>query len=101
MTRNYIGKKGSNDVTLSQGPGLSSNDCKYIWLLHFICNAEKEVCCILSKNIALCLIKYPLNRAEVKKANREFLQKFELPMVLGCVDGKHIPISEPHKNAYD
>ena len=57
--------------------------------ISFTCNAVKEVCCILSKNIAPCMIKYPSCKAEVEKANREFLQKFGLPRVLECIDGTH------------
>ena len=47
------------------------------------------------------MIKYPSSKAKVEKANREFLQKFGFPMVLGYIDGTHIHISEPHKNHYD
>ena len=50
------------------------------------CNAVKEVCHTLSKNIAPCLIRYPSNKAEVEKANREFLQKFGFSRVLRRVD---------------
>ena len=60
------------------------------------CNAVKEVCRILAKNIAPCMIKNPSSKTEVKKANQEFLQKFGFPRVLGCIDGTHIPISEPN-----
>ena len=47
------------------------------------------------------MIKYPSSKAKVEKANREFLKKFRFPSVLGCIDGTHIHISEPHKNHYD
>ena len=47
------------------------------------------------------MFKYPSSKAKVEKANREFLQKFGFPMVLGCIDGTHIHISEPHENHYD
>ena len=65
------------------------------------CNSVKEVCCILSNNIASCMIKYSSSKAEVKKANQEFLQKFGFPRVLWCINGRHIPISEPHKNPHN
>ena len=65
------------------------------------CNAVKEVCHILSKNIAPCMIKYLSSKAKVEKANREFLQKIGFPRVLGCIDGTHIPISEPQENPHD
>ena len=64
-------------------------------------NAVKEVYRILSKNIAPCMSKYPSSKAEVEKVNREFLQKFGFPRVLGCIDVNHIPISEPHENPHD
>ena len=91
MTLHYVKDQGSIVVTPNVfGYSISST-----------CNAVKEVCRILSKNIASCMIKYPSSKAEVKKANREFLQKFGFPRVLGCIDGTHIPISEPHENPYD
>ena len=65
------------------------------------CNAVKEVSRILSKNIALCLIKHPSRMAEIEKWNREVLQKIGFPRVLGCVDGTHIPLSEPRENPDD
>ena len=65
------------------------------------CNNVEEVCRILSKNIASCLIKNSSSKAEVKKANRDFLQKFGSLRVLGCINGTHIPISEPHENPHD
>ena len=65
------------------------------------CYAEKELCLILSKNIAPCLIKYSSSKVEVEKANREFLQKFGFPGVLGCVDGTRIPTFELHENPRD
>ena len=65
------------------------------------CNAVKEVYHILSKNIAPYMIKYPLSKVEVEKENQEFLQKFQFPRVLACMDETNIPISEPHKNPHD
>ena len=65
------------------------------------CNAVKEVCRILSKNIAPCMIKYLSSKAKVEKANREVLQKIGFPRVLGCIDGTHNPISEPQENPHD
>ena len=47
------------------------------------------------------MIKYPSCKAKVKKANREFLQIFGFPRVLGCIDGMHIPISELRENPHD
>ena len=91
MTLHYLRDQGSIIMTANVfGCSISST-----------CNAVKEVCRILSKNIASCMIKYPSSKAEVKKANREFLQKFGFPRVLGCIDGTHIPISEPHENPHD
>ena len=64
-------------------------------------NAVKKFGCILSQNIAPCIMKFPSSKAEVKKGNQEFLQKFQLPRVLVCIDETHIPISEPHENPHN
>ena len=91
MTLHYLKDQGSIVMTANVfGCSISST-----------CNAVKEVCCILSKNVAPRMIKYPSSKAEVEKANREFLQKFGFPRVLGCIDGTHIPISEPRENLHD
>ena len=47
------------------------------------------------------MTKYPLSKAEVEKGNQEFLQKFQFPRVLACMDEMRIPISEPHENPHD
>ena len=39
--------------------------------------------------------------AEIEKWNREVLQKIGFPRVLECVDGTHIPLSEPRENPDD
>ena len=91
MTLHYLKNHGSIAITSNVfGYSISST-----------CNTVKEVYRIISKNIASCMIKYPTSKAEVQKANREFLQKFGFPRVLGCIDGTHIPISEPHENPHD
>ena len=91
MTLHYLKDQGSVVITANVfGCSISSTR-----------NAVKEVYGIISKNIASCIIKYPSSKAEVEKANREFLQKFGFPRVLGCIDGTYIPISEPHENPHD
>ena len=47
------------------------------------------------------MIKYHSSKAEVEKANREFVQKFGFPRVLGRIDETDILISEPNNNPHD
>ena len=91
MTLHYLKDQGSILMTANVFGCSNSSTC----------NAVKEVCRILSKNIAPCMIKYPSSKAEDEKANREFLQKFGFPGVLRCIDGTHIPISEPRENPHN
>ena len=46
-------------------------------------------------------IKYPVTQGEVESAIDGFLQKFGFPQVMECIDGTHIPIQQPSKNAHD
>ena len=91
MTLHYLKDQGSIVMTANV----------FAYSISSTCNAVKEVCRILSKNVAPRMIKYPSSKAQVEKANREFLQKFGFPRVLGCIDGTHIPISQPHENPHD
>ena len=91
MTLHYLKDQGSIIITANVF------DCS----MSSTCNVVKKVCCILSKNIASCMIKYSSIKAKVKKANREFLRKFGYPRVLGFIDGTHIAISELHENTRD
>ena len=91
MTLHYLKDQGSIVITANVfGCSVSSTS-----------NAVKEIYSIISKNIPSCMIKYSSSKAEAEKANREFLQKFGFRRVLGCIDGMHIPISEPHENPHD
>ena len=47
------------------------------------------------------MIKYHSSKAEVEKANREFVQKFGFPRVLGRIDETDILISEANENPHD
>ena len=46
-------------------------------------------------------IKYPVTKGEVQSAIDGFLQKFDFPQVIGCIDGTHIPNQQPNENAHD
>ena len=85
MTLRYLKDQGSLVITANVfGCSISST-----------CIDVKDVYRIISKNTASCMIKCPSSKAEVEKANQEFLQKFGFPRVFECINGTHIPISEP------
>ena len=44
------------------------------------------------------LIKFPTTEADLKELISNFESKFDFPMVIGCVDGTHIPIKQPQEN---
>ena len=60
-----------------------------------------EVCNIITNYLGPMFIKYPVTQGEVQSAIDGFLQKFGFPQVIGCIDGTHIPIQQPSKNAHD
>ena len=52
----------------------------------------QEICIILTKNIGSEFIKFPETKEGVSTEISAFLQPFEFPQVIGCIDGTHIPI---------
>ena len=91
MTLHYLKDQGSVIMTANTfGCSVAST-----------CKAVKEITRILSRNLATRFIIYPTSKEEVEKINGEFLKKFGFPKITGCVDGTHIPISEPHENSHD
>ena len=65
MTLHYLKDQGSIIMTVNV----------FVCSISSTCSAVNEVCRILSKNIAPCMIKYLSSKAKVEKTNREFLQK--------------------------
>ena len=59
----------------------------------------RKVCNALVKVMGPELIKFPTTEADLKELISNFESKFDFPMVIGCVDGTHIPIKQPQENA--
>ena len=51
--------------------------------------------------INLTLVKFSSTIEEIISATRKFELKFDIPQVIGCVDGTHIPIVQPQENSHD
>ena len=63
--------------------------------------AIRKVCNVLVKVLSPELIKFPTNRDSLCHLMSKFEDKFGFPMVVGCVDGTHIPVRQPTENAHD
>ena len=61
----------------------------------------RQVCSAINEILGPRLIKFPSLREEVEATMAGFKRKFGFPMVLGCIDGTHIPIQQPTENASD
>ena len=59
------------------------------------------VCNVLVDNLGQTLIKFPSTVEEIKASVRSFENKFQIPCVIGYVDGTHIPIKMPSENHHD
>ena len=55
----------------------------------------------INKILGTTLIKFPSTIEEITLATQKFEHKFDIPQVIGCVDGTHIPIVQPPQNSYD
>ena len=62
--------------------------------LRIVCNA-------INIELGSKLIKFPQTREELKVATDKFENKFGIPLAIGCIDGTHIPIQQPHENPHD
>ena len=63
--------------------------------------AIRKVCHAVVKVLGPQLILYPRTKAGLESLSAKFEEKFNFPMVIGCVDGTHIPIRQPLENAHD
>ena len=60
----------------------------------------RQVCNAISKGHGPKLIKCPDTKDRMETLMSKVEEKCGFPMVLGCVDGTHIPIKQPHENAH-
>ena len=61
----------------------------------------RTVCGAIVKHLGPKLIKFPSSLDEIKVAVSKFESKFQIPCVIGCIDGTHIPIKMPAENHHD
>lgn len=61
----------------------------------------RKVCRIIVKVLGPELIKFPATREDLHHLIYEFENQFGFPMVVGCVDGTHIPVKQPTENGHD
>ena len=61
----------------------------------------RKVCSVIVKVLGPELIKFPTTKEELHQVICNFENKFGFPMVIGCVDGTHIPVKQPTENAHD
>ena len=61
----------------------------------------RKVCNVLVKVLSPELIKFPTNRDSLCQLMSKFEDRFGFPMVVGCVDGTHIPVRQQTENVHD
>ena len=61
----------------------------------------RMVCYAINEILEPTLIKFPSTIEETKSVTQRFELKFDIPQVIGCVDGTHIPIVQPPENSHD
>ena len=61
----------------------------------------RKVCHAITTVLGPQLIKFPTTKDDLQHLTSEFENKFDFPMLAGCVDGTHIPIKQPSENAHD
>eukprot|EP00794_Sanderia_malayensis_P020675 gene20675-biopygen17064 len=63
--------------------------------------AIRHVCYAIGKVLGPKLIKFPTTKEGLEKLMSNFEEKFGFPMVVGCIDGTHIPVRQPNENPHD
>ena len=61
----------------------------------------RVVCLAINTELGPQMIHFPNTKDQLKEATDLFESKFGIPLVLGCVDGTHIPIQQPQENPHD
>lgn len=82
----YLKDQGSFRMTANTFGVSPSTLCV---ILHQVCNSINQI------------INFPASVDELKEATNRFEEKFDIPQVIGCVDGTHIRIKKPHENSQD
>ena len=61
----------------------------------------RKVCDAIVTVMGADLIKFPTTKEGLGDLMSKFEEKFGFPMVVGCIDGTHIPVRQPTENAHD
>ena len=61
----------------------------------------RQVCHATVTVLGPRLIKFPTTAEGLEELIQRFESKFGFPMVVGCIDGAHIPIKQPNEHAHD
>ena len=61
----------------------------------------RKVCQVLTKHLGPIYIKLPSSEQEMRQEIRQMENKYGFPQAFGCVDGTHIPITQPSENPHD
>ena len=91
ITLYYLKDQGSMTITANT---FGVARCSVGKVLH-------EICKIITEDLGLQLIKFPVEEEEVTDTTAQFLNRFGFPQVIGCIDGTHIPVKQPSGNAHD
>ena len=59
----------------------------------------RKVCQVLTKHLGPIYIKLPSSE-QMKQEIRQMENKYGFPQAFGCVDGTHIPITQPSENSH-
>ena len=71
---------------------------------HAVCTVSvvvRKVCGVLANKLGSRYIKLPSTEQEMIEQMRHMENKYGFPQAFGCVDGTHIPITQPSENAHD
>ena len=61
----------------------------------------RKVCAVITNMLGPRYIKLPATEQEMKEQVKHMEHKYGFPQAFGCVDGTHIPISQPSENPHD
>ena len=91
MTLYYLKDQGSYLMTCNAF-GVGKSTLSYVL---------KDVCKAINLRVGPTYLRLPETNEEMSILIDNFHKKFGLPQVFGCVDGTHIPISQPTENPQD